>query len=361
MRIAVIARGIWPQVIGGAERVTKEVVDGLSGHELKVITKYRKEERRPEIGVEIDEEWSKSAALQAVRFNPDVIYICRYWGESAALYIEDIPIVSMHHDIDLDLLPLLPDKYSRLEEMTMLCLERDARSVVASKLTRDYYIENFSAEEERFSVIPLGVDEGEVWEGEIPRGEEFRFLYLGRIAPNKGIHILLQALKDLNKKLPVGLTIYGGFTEDYATYYDYLSDLSRGLPVTFAGRAREEDKRRLYRSFDGVICPSIAHEGFGLAVLEALRYNGVVIASDIFVNTGVVREDVGFVYPRGDSRALASRMMKGLLLSDSERSRLQGKAGRWAERFNWESHVSELEKLLAGASNLLPNQILTKP
>ncbi len=113
--------------------------------------------------------------------------------------------------------------------------------------------------------------------------------------------------------------------------------------------------------FDGVICPSIAHEGFGLVVLEALRYNGVVIASDIFVKTGVVREDVGFVYPRGDARALASRMMKALLLSDSERSRLQGKASRWAERFDWERHVSELEKLLASASNLLPNQILTKP
>ncbi|MCL0041146.1 glycosyltransferase [Dehalococcoidia bacterium] len=135
-----------------------------------------------------------------------------------------------------------PDKYSLLKEITRLCLERDARSVVASKLRRDYYIENFSAEKDKFSVIPLGLDEGEVWEGETPRGEEFRFLYLGRIAPNKGIHILLQALKELNKKLPVELTIYGGFTEDYATYYDYLSDLSRGLPVRFARRAREEDK-----------------------------------------------------------------------------------------------------------------------
>jgi len=138
--------------------------------------------------------------------------------------------------------------------------------------------------------------------------------------------------RHLKEKLPVELTIYGGFTEDYATYYDYLWDLSRGLPVRFA--AREEDKTRLYRSFDGVICPSVAHEGFGLVVLEALRYNGVVIASDIFVKTGVMREDVGFVYPRGDARALASRMMKALLLSDSERLRLQGKTGRWAERFN---------------------------
>ncbi|MCL0104618.1 hypothetical protein M1O57_03385 [Dehalococcoidia bacterium] len=76
-------------------------MDGLSGHELKVITKYRKEERRPEIGVEIDE----------------------------------------------------------------------ARSVVASKLTRDYYIENFSAEKDKFSVILLGLDEGETCERETPRGE----------------------------------------------------------------------------------------------------------------------------------------------------------------------------------------------
>lgn len=53
MRIAVIARGIWPLVLGGAERVTKEVV--LSGHELKVITKCRE------------------AALEALRYNGVVI------------------------------------------------------------------------------------------------------------------------------------------------------------------------------------------------------------------------------------------------------------------------------------------------
>ncbi|MCL0103294.1 hypothetical protein M1O51_01530 [Dehalococcoidia bacterium] len=88
-----------------------------------------------------------------------------------------------------------PDKYSMLKEITRLCLERDARSVVASKLTRDYYIENFSAEKDKFSVILLGLDEGEVCERETPHGEEFRFLYLGRIAPNKGIHILLQAFE----------------------------------------------------------------------------------------------------------------------------------------------------------------------
>ena len=46
MRIAVIAKGISPFVVGGAEKVTEEMVNRLKkrGHEVKVITKYKKED-----------------------------------------------------------------------------------------------------------------------------------------------------------------------------------------------------------------------------------------------------------------------------------------------------------------------------
>ncbi|VUT25777.1 MAG: glycogen synthase [Candidatus Methanolliviera sp. GoM_oil] len=353
MRIAVIAKGISPFVIGGAEKVTKEVVNHLRkrGHEIKVITKYKKEEDRHEIGIEIDEEWSRNAALEAMRFEPDVIYICRHWGESASLYVKDVPIVSMYHDIDLDLLPISPDRYSKLEEITRRCLKRDDKIVVASQLTRDYYIENFLADKDKFSIIPLGLDEESDDRGESKkkvREGKFKILYLGRIAPNKGIHILLKALKKIceNNELPIELTIYGGFTRDYASYYSHLSNFSRHLPVKFAGRVREEDKTKLYQSFDAVVCPSIAHEGFGLVPLEALRYNGIVIASDIFVKTGVLSKKVAFVYPRTDVDTLASRLKEAFLMNESERSRLRRNAKRWVERFSWERHVRELEKIL---------------
>jgi glycosyltransferase involved in cell wall biosynthesis len=352
MRIAVIAKGISPFVIGGAEKVTEEVVNRLRkrGHEIKVITKYKKEEDRHEIGIEIDEEWSRNAALEAMRFEPDVIYICRHWGESVSLYIKDIPIVSMYHDIDLDLLPISPDRYSKLEEITRSCLRRDDKIVVASQLTRDYYIENFSADKDKFSIIPLGLDRELDDRGESKKRRErkFKILYLGRITPNKGIHILLKALKEIyeNKELSIELTIYGGFTRDYTSYYNALLDFSRSLPVKFAGRVREEDKTKLYQSFDAVVCPSIAHEGFGLVPLEALRYNGIVIASDIFVKTGVLSKKVAFVYPRTDVDALASRIKEAFLMNESERLRLRRNAKIWVERFNWERHVRELEKVL---------------
>jgi len=348
MRIAVIAKGISPFVVGGAEKVTEEVVNRLKkrGHEVKVIMKYKKEDERPEIGIEIDEEWSRNAALEAMRFEPDVIYICRHWGEFASLYVKDIPIVSMYHDIDLDLLPISPDRYSKLEEITRRCLRRDNKIVVASQLTRDYYIKDFSADKDKFFVIPLGLDEKEALKGKNMEEDKFKLLYLGRIAPNKGIHILLEALREVYERLPIELTIYGGFTRDYTSYYSYLLDFSRPLPVKFAGRVREEDKTKLYQSFDAVVCPSIAHEGFGLVPLEALRYNGLVIASDIFVKTGVLSKKVAFVYPKTDVDALASRIKEAFLMNKSERSRLRRNAKRWVERFSWERHIRELEKIL---------------
>ena len=41
MRIAVISKGAWPQITGGAELVTHEVVRGLRkrGHEVLLVTK----------------------------------------------------------------------------------------------------------------------------------------------------------------------------------------------------------------------------------------------------------------------------------------------------------------------------------
>ena len=78
-----------------------------------------------------------------------------------------------------------PDKYSLLKEITRLCLERDARSVVASRLTRDYYIENFSAEKDKLSVIPLGLDEGRSGRKKYP-GERIQIPLSGQDRPQQG-------------------------------------------------------------------------------------------------------------------------------------------------------------------------------
>jgi glycosyltransferase involved in cell wall biosynthesis len=352
LKVAVIAKGISPYIIGGAERVTEKVVKGLreKGHEVKVITKYRKEENMPELGIEIDEDWSEKAAIDAMNFHPDIIYICRYWGESASIYIDGFPVVSMQHDPDLETLPLPRERYSKLSEITKRCLGRSDKIVTPSNYVKEYLIRNCSTKSDKIVVIPLGLggkNVQEVEKKEKNEGEEcFKILYVGRIAPNKGIHILLKAFESVCKIFPVELIIIGGFTEDYSHYYNHAFEKASSLPIKFLGRVREDEKIRLYQESDLVVCPSISHEGFGIVPSEALRYNGVVVASDIFVETGVLNEDVSFVYQRDDAGALSSAISEALMLDWDKKKELKERANSFLENFSWERHITELESVM---------------
>ena len=77
MRIAVISKGAWPQITGGAELVTHEVVRGLRkrGHEVLLVTKEWEFEdgTRPEMSQIISWEWAPDAARRAVEYKPHVV------------------------------------------------------------------------------------------------------------------------------------------------------------------------------------------------------------------------------------------------------------------------------------------------
>lgn len=168
MRIAVIAKGIAPKIVGGAELVTAKIVEGLKkrGHEAIVITKpydFRKVsgllEKRPELGSDIDLEWSEKAAKEAMEKKPDIIYICQYWGEAAAHYIDrKFPVVLMHHDIELEKLGFDKEFYGKLRDITAKSLKRADKIVVASKAVRDYLYNNFPESMGKVVINSLGVE-----------------------------------------------------------------------------------------------------------------------------------------------------------------------------------------------------------
>lgn len=130
----------------------------------------------------------------------------------------------------------------------------------------------------------------------------FTFGFIGRLVPEKGLHTLLAACRQLP---PTGwrLRIAGKLDESHASELRSLID---GLAVELVGYV---DPMAFMAELDTLIVPSLWLEPFGLTIVEAYAAGVPVIGSD----TGGVTEIVGAVdedalVPPGDSAALARKM-----------------------------------------------------
>jgi len=105
-------------------------------------------------------------------------------------------------------------------------------------------------------------------------------LYVGRLAPRKGVHYLLQAMPHIIKCFPKTKLVVVGT----GPLGNYLRDLSKRLglqnSVIFRGYVSEEEIRELHASADVVVVPSI-FEGCPLVLLEAMAAGKPVVASAV--------------------------------------------------------------------------------
>jgi glycosyltransferase involved in cell wall biosynthesis len=143
--------------------------------------------------------------------------------------------------------------------------------------------------------------------------------YFGRLTPEKGVHVLLQALSTI-KAVPWQFLIdhFG----DYATPYTaelktLIETLGLSDRVVYFD-AKHEEMPDFMNAADMVVLPSLStpkwKEQYGRVLPEAMACGKVVIGSD----SGAIPEligDYGHVFPEGDTAAL-SILLRQLLSRD---------------------------------------------
>ncbi len=166
-------------------------------------------------------------------------------------------------------------------------------------------------------------------------------LYLGRIVPEKGVHYLIEAFKNVetSKKL-----VIAGGASDSKDYFESLKKMAgtddRILFTDFVtGRALEE----LYSNAYLYILPSDL-EGMPLSLLEAMSYGNCCIVSDIPECTEVV-EDRAVIFAKGNIKAL-SKCMQTLIDDENTVRNYKEKAAEFILRkYNWDKVCEQtLEK-----------------
>jgi glycosyltransferase involved in cell wall biosynthesis len=165
-----------------------------------------------------------------------------------------------------------------------------------------------------------------------------RILFLGRMLPHKGVHVLLRAfahLKDLGAELVVAGRPYD------ADYYAELQQLAKGLNVSFRTDAEDGEIRQLLASSRVTVVPSVhdpAHGGvselMGFTSLESQACGTPVVVSDAgalaeFVDSG----GSGVVVPQGRVEALADAIRVVVEAGHAMRTT----ARTWVEQFGWET------------------------
>ncbi len=176
-------------------------------------------------------------------------------------------------------------------------------------------------------------------------GEEPTVVYFGKLIENKGVQILLEALRGLDARaLVVG-------------FGDYRAELEAAAPprTLFTGPLEHRHLVQLLPLADAVVVPSIFPEAFGMVAAEAAAAGVPPLVADhsglAEVASGIAEE-----YPperrrltafeRGSAADLAGRLAALLALTPGERAEL-GLAARRAvvRRWSWAHVADELLRL----------------
>jgi len=172
-------------------------------------------------------------------------------------------------------------------------------------------------------------------------------LYVGRIKRYKSVDVILRAMPEVITRVPgTRLAVVGAG--------DTLDDLKRlanrlGIAdrVLFTGFVTTEEKVDWMRRSHVIVNPS-PREGWGLTNIEAGACGTPAVASDVDGLRDSVRDGVtGLLFPYGDHRALAERLVR-LLLDDPLRNEMSLNAVEWARTFTWENAARETMEIVDG-------------
>lgn len=242
--------------------------------------------------------WFLCANAQLIRPNASICRGPLLWlncAHCAAFRVKAVPLL-----LAAPLLACLLAYRARLLERA---LQQVDLLVAPTAFLRRIFLKRGLAPE---SILHLG--HGIETEGAITRMTQkdsniLHFVYVGGLAWQKGVHILIKAFNRLDPSR-VRLSIYGS-EKTFPEYAQRLHALAESPSVTFHG---EIDRHQLWLALadeDVLVVPSLWYETFSLIIQEAFAAKLPVIASDLGALGEAVRHGVdGLLFPPGDPVAL---------------------------------------------------------
>jgi glycosyltransferase involved in cell wall biosynthesis len=199
--------------------------------------------------------------------------------------------------------PVIAPAFLLLDAMVRRAAWHADRWIAPSHFLIQQYVKaGFPAE--RFVYLENGIDVERIrrYAHQPSAGGRMRFTYLGSLAWQKGVHIVVGAFRAIPAEKAL-LRIYG----DPTVFPDYAASLRQVADPTntfFEGAVPNEEVGRVLAETDVVVVPSLWYENSPMVIQEAFAAEVPVVASRIGALPEKVRHGIdGLLCPVGDARA----------------------------------------------------------
>ncbi|WP_193195798.1 glycosyltransferase family 4 protein [Nostoc sp. MG11] len=239
-----------------------------------------------------------------------------------------------------------------------------ARFAAVSKAIKDAIAQEYPAAIPKIKIIPNPIDTNIFYPSICSRVEQKEkiILYVGRVHPEKGIHLLLDAFSILSQQIStVKLRIVGPVEENQGgggkTYLRTLESQVNNLNVEFIKPIFDVHKLSdFYRKADLFCYPSLAEKGesFGLAPLEAMATSLAPVVSDLACFKDFIQEGItGYFFDHRSPNAAnnLANVLASAILNPEKTEQICYQARQKASEFSYEQianmYLSDFELLLS--------------
>ncbi len=233
-------------------------------------------------------------------------------------------------------------------------LDKSASLTVVSGAMRDTAI-TLGVSAAKVHVAPMGVDLRGRFVPD-PHFERSRneILFVGRLAPSKGLNVLLDAMPKILATQPQATLTIAGFGPEESALRTQARRLKIADRVTFAGPLPQSALPELYRRAAVFAAPYVRtaageQEGFGLTIVEAIGCGCPVVATDMPGSRDIFGETAELVEP-GNAEALAKAMLNILAGPENAASENVALREHATARFDWQAVSERYARLLASAA-----------
>jgi glycosyltransferase involved in cell wall biosynthesis len=188
------------------------------------------------------------------------------------------------------------------------------------------------------------------------RDDDFVVLLPGRIMPEKGHTILVEAARSVTAAVPSVKFVFAG--DAFYSEYDYKAELetlikkySLGQYFIFAGFQRE--MAGVYRDSDLIVQPAIIPESLPTVLLEAMAASRLVISSSTGGSIEIITDgEDGFIVPARDPQKLAEKIIDIAARYSTLQHIRDNASQKIRHTFSSEQYVKNMELWLERLSSL---------
>jgi glycosyltransferase involved in cell wall biosynthesis len=243
-------------------------------------------------------------------------------------------VALVHHPLAAES-GLRPEDAEALDQSERLSLRSVRHVVVTSHATADA-LACYGVDRSRTSVVPPGTDEAPLARGSAD--SIVNIVCVATVTPRKGHDVLIDALIPLDS-LPWRLTCIGSLTRSPETtdrLRRKISDAALAERVNLAGELRGSELASYFQAAD-LFALATRHEGYGMAVAEAIAHGVPVISTRTGAIPEIVGGRAGLLVPPNDDEAFREALARVLrdpaLLSSLRQGaqRARDNLPRWPE------------------------------